>query len=344
MSTAGLSGTSRLAPADTHSNTGTRMTCTHDRTGRRNRLLPVSTGKRLTPTARDLAWFRLLAEHGALPSSFLLALSRDTHRSAKRACERLTDLFHEANTPDGAPYLARPPQQFRTLDSRYNQLVHDLTPAAVRALARTGTTTRTAAPGPWLHRLMAGCITASIELATREHDHLTYIAESEILARAGAVLRHAVTITDPTSRRRFEKSLIPDAIFGLRYRTDRGDRFRFFAVEADRATEPATSGNWNRKSFRRSLLQYEAYVSGGAYRTHLNLTAPLLVLIVSSDETRTARLIDLTARHYPSGNAFLLFQTWTDFGTVFRPPDPRPALLIGGWDRSGLEPFSIDML
>ena len=130
-------------------------------------------------------------------------------------------------------------------------------------------------------------------------------------------------------------------MFGLQYHTESGDRFRFFAVEADRATEPTTSSNWNRKSFERSLLQYEAYVAGGAYREHLKLTAPLLVLNVLSDQRRTLRMAEFTSKRYLSGNAFMLFQTWEDFGPVFRPPEPNHDLLLGDWERGGLPQFQL---
>jgi hypothetical protein len=315
-----------------------------DSLSRRKRLTPVSTGKRITLQDRDLLWFAKLAEHGPLPSSCLLQYAKDMRRSEKRARERLTDLFNEDNTPDCGPYLTRPPQQFRTLDSRYNQLVYDVTPASKKALHKVGLLTGvTSAPsGPWLHRFMVSCITASVELATINHREITYIPQSAILARAGTDLRFPVTIIDPVTKRSLVKDLIPDAVFGLEYHTDAGSRFRFFAVEADRATEPATSSNFNRKSFMRNLLQYDAYVSGGAYRQHLGLTAPLLVLTVSSDPVRTARMIDLTAKHYPNGNAFMLFQTWTDFGPVFRPPPPNPALLIADSGRGGLAQFRIE--
>ena len=315
-----------------------------DRLGRRNRLHAQSTGKRITPQERDLLWFAKLAEHGPLPSSFLLAYARDTHRSDKRARERLTDLFNEDNTPDGGPYLTRPPQQFRTLDSRYNQLVYDLAPASERALGRVSkdVSASPAPSGPWLHRFMTSCITASIELATLDRSDITYIPQSAILARAGTELRYPVTIADPETGYRFEKDLIPDSVFGLIYHTPDGDRFRFFAVEADRATEPTTSSNWNRKSFERNLLQYEAYVAGGVYKEHLSLSAPLLVLNVLSDEQRVQRMVDFVAKRYPKGNAFMLFQAWTDFGPVFRPPQPNPALLIGDWVRGGLRTFQIE--
>ena len=318
------------------------MTAKFDTLGRRARLAPTPTGKSVSPTGRDLVWFRALAEHGPLPSSFLLDYTKDSHVSEKRARERLTDLFHEDHTPDGGTYLVRPPQQFRTIDSRYNQLVYDLAPAGWQALTRCGTTgtDRSAPSGPWVHRFMTSCITASIELATLPRDDVSYIPQSAILARAKTDLRCPVTIIEPTTRKRIIKALIPDAIFGLRYHTCAGDRFRFFAVEADRATEPTTSANWNRKSFERSMLQYHAYVAGGAYRKHLKLTAPLLVLNVLSDARRMLRMLDFVAKHYPQGNSFMLFQTWEDFGLIVRPPGPS-ARFLDRWMRGNRDPLQL---
>lgn len=314
-----------------------------DTLARRKRLHPVSTGKRVTPNDRDLLWFTKLREHGPLPTSFLLQYCAHMRGSEKRSRERLTDLFNEDNTPDNGRYLLRPPQQFRTLDSRYNQLVYDLAPAAERALARDGLSSSSSNrhTGPWLHSFMVSCVTASVELAALARGDINYIPQSQILVRAKTELRWPTRFVDPASKRLIEKDLLPDALFGLEYLTNSGSRYRFFAVECDRATEPATTANFNRKSVLRNLLQHEDY-TGGGYRKHLNLTAPLLVLNIASDPARMRQCIDLTAKHYPSGNAYMLYQVWEDFGVVFRPPEPRPALLVGDWLRGGLAPFWID--
>jgi hypothetical protein len=316
----------------------------NDNMGRRSRLKAASTGKRVTPQERDLLWFSKLAEHGPLPSSFLLAFGRHSHKSEKRARERLTDLFNEGNTPHGGPYLVRPPQQFRTIDSRYNQLVHDLAPAGLAALKEQRLRVRQARSGPWLHSFMASCITASIELACLEHDDVAYIPQSTILARADTELRWPAKIADPKTGARFTKDLLPDAVFGLEYLTDQGSRFRFFAVEADRATEPATSSNFHRKSFERHLLQYQEYIERGGYREHLNLTAPMLVLNVTSDAGRMERMLKVTGELFPHGNSYQLFQTWEDFGPVFRPPMPASYLLGAPWRRAACPEFSIDVI
>ncbi len=104
------------------------VTSERDSLGRRKRTTPISTGKRITPQEADLLWFQKLYEHGPLPSSFLIAYAEQLRRSTKRSTERLTDLFNEDETKHGGRYLTRPPQQFRTIDSRYNQLVYTLPP------------------------------------------------------------------------------------------------------------------------------------------------------------------------------------------------------------------------
>ncbi|MDG2001776.1 MAG: replication-relaxation family protein [Novosphingobium sp.] len=312
-----------------------------DALGRRSRLKPISTGKRVTPQPRDLLWFEKLAEHGPLPTSFLLEFSRHTHKSQKRARERLTDLFNEDNTPHGGAYLTRPHQQFRTIDSRYNQLVYDLAPAGLAALKKAGFDVHPSRSGPWLHSFMVSCITASVELAGLERDSLRYLPQSAILARADANLRWPADVCDPDTGAYYTKDLLPDAVFGLEYVAEQGSRFRFFALEADRATEPLTSGSFHRKSYVRHLLQYEDYIEYGGYREHLNLTAPMLVLNVTTNLARMQRMLQATAEQYPDGNSYQLFQVWRDFAPSFRPPEPNRRFIEEGWARSGLEPFDI---
>ncbi len=303
-----------------------------DALGRRCRTRPTPTGKRITPQPRDLLWFEKLAEHGPLPSSFLLAFAKDMHRSEKRAKERLTDLFNEDRTPHRGTYLTRPAQQFRTLDARYNQLVYDLSPSSVAALRKSGSAIRPARSGPWQHSLMVSCITASIELACIERDDINFIPQSKILARAEATLRWPTEICDPDAGTTYAKDLLPDAVFGLEYLTSEGKRYRFYALEADRVTEPLRSAEIHRKSFLRHLLQYEDYIEGGGFQEHLNLTAPMMVLNVTTSEARLQRMIGLTEELFPDGNSYQLFQAWDAFGSTPVPPHPKLSLLSNEWN------------
>lgn len=317
-----------------------------DTLGRRSRLWPQSNGKRVIPRTRDLLWFQKLQAHGPLPSSFLLQYVKDTHRSEKRAKERLTDLFNEGNTPHGGPYLTRPIQQFRTIDSRYNQLVYDLSPASEKALKQLGVWNKCRATraGPWLHSFMVSCITASIELATLDRDDIQFIPQSKLLERANTELRFPVRIQYPAIGHAHKKDLIPDALFALEYKTPDGSRYRSFIIEADRSTEPATSKNHNRKSWQRNLLQYEQYVSHGLYRDHLQLKSPLLVLNVVTAEKRIEQIGCLIGRQTPSLQTHMLFQAWEAFSPVFSPPIPNIALLDGAWKRAELPAFRIDTI
>ena len=314
-----------------------------DALGRRCRTRPTPTGKRLTPQPRDLLWFEKLAEHGPLPSLFLLAFAKDTHASEKRAKERLTDLFNEDRTPHRGAYLTRPAQQFRTLDARYNQLVYDLSPASVTALRKSGSAIRPARSGPWQHSLMVSCITASIELACNESDDINYIPQSKILARAQASLRWPTELCDPDTGATYRKDLIPDAVFGLEYLTQEGKRYRFYALEADRATEPLRSAEIHRKSFLRHLLQYEDYIEGDGYQEHLKLTAPMMVLNVTTSEQRIRRMLDLTLELFPEGNSYQLFKVWDAFGAAFGPPGPNLSLFTNSW-RSVGEDFILERI
>ncbi|GJL87183.1 MAG: hypothetical protein DHS20C03_08920 [Minwuia thermotolerans] len=309
---------------------------------RRNRLRPISTGKQVSPTPRDLLWFQKLHEHGPLPSSYLHAFSAITHRSEKRAKERLTDLFNEDQTPHGGAYLSRPLQQFRTIDSRYNQLVHDLTPASLSALKEAGhySDHATRPSGPWLHTFMTACITASIEIATLQRGDINFIPGWRILKRAGAQLRFPAPVGKTSTGEDITRDLIPDTIFGLEYLTSKGPRYRFFLVEADRGTEPLTTSNWNRKSWQRSLTQYRYYVGQGHYRQHLNLTAPLLVLIVGTDGRKLDQMVGLT-RNQGVAEPWLLFTSVDGFGPVFRPQGPIADLLDRHWQRGVPGEFDI---
>ncbi len=266
-----------------------------DTLNRRSRTRREATGKTIRINERDLLWMQKLHEHGALKTSHLLAFSQHLGKNEARAKNRLTDLFHETADGEAEPYLTRPAQQFQTIDARYNELVYDLSPSGKRLLKKHDRWQEPQArsPGPWWHGHMVACITADIEIETVKRDDLNYIVGYRVLQRAETTLRYPTTFNDPVTGRTVTKDLIPDALFGLEYITDDGPRYRFFVVEADRGTEPLTSSDINRKSFRRTLLQYEEYVGRGRYKEHLKLTAPMVVLYVVSSEERRKTLCKL---------------------------------------------------
>ena len=288
----------------------------------------------MSPQARDLLWFRKLHEHGPLSTSFLHAFSKHLCRSEKRAKDRLTDLFNEAETPHNGAYLNRPWQQFQTFDSRYQQLVYDLAPPAEKALrqGRHWHDSAGGASGPWKHRYMVAAITASIEIATLERDDLTYIPQHAILDRAETTLRYPVLFENPSTGKTETRDLIPDALFGLEYKTSKGPRYRFFIVEADRGTEPTRTSRFNRKSHLRNFLQYREYVGRGLYKQHLGLTAGVLVLNVTSNPTTMAAMLRQLQQISSRGNSFQLFKCHEEFGRIFRATSPELSFLSDEWE------------
>lgn len=312
-----------------------------DAIGRRVRTKRQPRGKRIGLRPRDLLWFEKLHQHGPLPTSYLYAFSQHLARDRTRTLKRLADLYNEGQ------YLDRPLQQFHTIDARYNQLVYELDDRGTLALREKGTYSDHApnVGGPWTHRLMVSCITASLELRVRAHPNLRYIPQHQILERANAGLRMPVAYRDPVAGRHEERDLIPDALCGIEYRNNGQRSYRFFAIEADRNTEPNRSLRSDRKSFRRSILQYREFVGRGQYKEHLKLKAPLLVLTVTTSTGHMHNLIEVVKKNAPSGqNSFMCFQVVSAFGRPFKPPSPLPALLSGAWQRAGYDPAYIDQI
>jgi hypothetical protein len=303
---------------------------THDSLGRRYRHKRVSTGKRVSCTDRDILLLEKIHRHGPLSTSYLLAYSQSLRKNNKRTIERLCDLYNENGTPHGGPYLDRPIQQFEVMDARQNELCYDLTEAGEQILKEQGLWSDYApAPGgSWKHQYMTSAITASIELATLGTS-TRYIFQDEILSKAKTRLAFDTANT----------TLIPDALFGLEYNEGK-KLYRFFVVEADRATEPGR-GNVNRKTFERSIDLYRSFIGQGQYKQALGLTAGLLVLTVTTGERRMKNLIEITKEISPNGsNTYMLYQTEPSFGGLFKPPKPLE-LYTKPWHRAGLPPFFI---
>lgn len=250
----------------------------HDTLGRRSRMHPQSTGKRIRLTPRDLLWMQKIHEHGPLSTSELLALSDDGKQNKGRAQNRLTDLFNEDNTAHGAAYLTRPLQQFQTIDARYKELVYGLTKAGEEALkeAKLFSDWIHKAGGPFWHQRDVAKLTAGVELECRATGDRNFIPGWRVLERAQKRLRIPVTFKDPGTGKVLTRDLIPDQLFGVEYLTDEGPRYRFYLVEAERGTNPKTSAK-DRKSQERMNAMYEAGLDG--FKKHLGLNAPVLVLV-----------------------------------------------------------------
>jgi hypothetical protein len=198
-------------------------------------------------------------------------------------------------------------------------------------------------------------ILASIEIGVRADPGLRFIAWPEILestkmpkatrdAARPLAAKVPVSFVMPGSRKmhRAEKLLVPDALFGLEYAVRDKKQYRFFALEADRNTEPVARSTLRRSSYLRKLLQYREIARQSSYRTLWGLPNLVVLNVTTSDRHRQniMRLVDeLTGGR---GSTFLLFRTMPSLASLERAPPPVPDMLTGPWQRAGHPDFLID--
>ena len=238
------------------------------------------------PTNREVRWFKHLERHGPQSSVRLFDLTSDTHRCKDTALRQLQRLR-------AGGFLFLPPQQRATERAEFNPYIYDLTPKSQRWLSDRDLSEPTIRPtGHWWHGYMVSDITSEIDLAATRAG-IGYIPAHEILSRKGA------TLGIPLGA----KTLVPDQLFALKYPTG----FRVYMLEADRGTEPFTSGA-ARKSLEESILQYADTLRHGAYKTHYGVQANLMALFVFTTPHRAARFLQLVADIAPQAAANLLVQ------------------------------------
>ncbi len=315
------------------------------------------TGKRIQLTERDLEIFRFLTRYRFLRSTVLFALVGG--KSHKRFVERLGDLYHEGG------FVDRPNQQWQAINARYTPAVYQLGDAGWNVLAQYGAVRESAAASNgrpdrrpsrhYHHELMICDILSSIEIAVRADPSLRLISWPEILAspkmpettrNAASPMAARVPVTHAapgTSKlNRTDRPLVPDALFGLEYTARGTKRYRFFALEADRNTEPIVRGNLRQSSYLRKILQYRAIAAQSVYKTLWGLPNLLVLNVTVSDRHRQniMRLVDELTKG--KGSSFLLFKTMPSLASLEKAPLPIPDILTRAWHRTGYPDFFID--
>jgi len=324
---------------------------------RRSRMHRTATDKRLQITERDIEILRLLSRYRYLRSNHLQALTGG--KSQKRFIERLGDLYHEGGC------VNRPAQQWQAVNARYMPAVYELADAGERLLTEQGLLDEKLSPllrkgrhgavRQYHHDLMICDILASIEIGIRADNKLRLISWQEILAspKMPEATRTAVnpfaipvsvTYTCPGTKAtdRSDKPLIPDALFGIEYSSDDKKSYRFFAIEADRNSEPVFRGNLHQTSYLRKILQYREIASRKTHQTHFGLPN-LLVLNVTTNEQHMQNIMRFVKEITDGkGSTHLLFKTMPSLASLEKAPPPTPYILTEPWQRAGHPDFQID--
>ena len=318
-------------------------------TQRRSRMRRKSNGTRVELTPRDIEIFRLLDRYRYLRSTFIHAF---VGGDKTKLIERLAHLYHEGR------YLDRPSEQWQGINARYQPAVYEIDRRGKEVLREHGLLADGVGAGrhggvqrQFAHTLMVCDILASIELATRQIPGVRFIPWTEILARAPertrkspAPMRLPVSISHPVSqnvaRQVVEVKLTPDAVFGLEYTTAGTRSYRFFALEADRATMPVSRSTLRMTSYLRKILAYRQGAAREMYRSQYGIPN-LLVLTVTTSDSHMRGIMRLLGEIAGSSTLFL-FKTAAAFGTLGTIPAPSSGLFAEPWERVGCSPLLID--
>jgi hypothetical protein len=325
--------------------TGVAKAKTHDTLDRRLRWgRPLSTGARIVPQEADYKILEALDCHGPLPATYLYEFAKPQRSNYTGHQKRLCQLYNEANTPHGGPYLTRPPQQGAAFNARYQPLTYDLTRAGRMALAERGTLQRHAAPrtDPMQHRFMNACVSASIRLAA-ERAGLEYIPLEQTIEH-DACPNATRAAKSPLLIRMSGKTLIPDDLFGLGYPTEPKRTFRFFALETDRGTESLHRNDLGQTSYGSKLPIYLELMRRRVFTERWGVPN-LLVLTVTTGPTRVRNMIEHLAQlteHEPRLRARFLFKCKPGFTGQWTVPPILHGLLSETWQRAEYQPMQID--
>lgn len=277
--------------------------------------------KRIVLTEPDYQVFQLIDRHGPLPSHYLYEYTKGLRRNQIAFQKRLTEFY---NGDALGPYLERPQQQFAAFNAHCQHVVYDLAPRARLALSERGLLSRVSPrrTDPFLHKLMSACVGASIELSARSVG-ARYISREQIFLhpscpQATRDASNPMALPLPGLDRR---TLIPDDLFGLRYRGADGQKlYRFFAVEIDRNTESIERKNLDTNTFGHKIGAYLTVLRSGLYRSYWGLPN-LHVLTVTTNATHALNIMDFVRRQKDAQFEDRFgFQVDTDFGANWRVP------------------------
>jgi hypothetical protein len=310
---------------------------------RRSRMKRSPSGKRIELSERDIEIFKLLERYRYLRSTFIHAFVGGA--SEARLKERLGDLFHER-------YLDRPEQQWTLANCRYVPAVYEMGEGGRRALREAGI--GDSKPWTWLgdgahrqfaHSLMICEVLSSIDLGVRGRSDLRLVSWQEILAKAPeatqrspAPFRIPVLASD-TAQSSCDGTVVPDALFGLEYKTEEKTVYRFFALEADRGTMPVVRTNRAQSSYLKKMTAYREIVARQIHKSHLGLPN-LLVLTVTTNAAHMKRIMQQVNEHIGAhaGLLFLPFDT-EDPAEIVRSPSME--FLVTPWQRVGWPPLCL---
>ena len=162
-----------------------------------------------------------------------------------------------------------------------------------------------------------------------------FICKEEMLTKAPCA-ESANSVKIPINVDGTQVSVMPDAIFGLEYP---GQAYRFFALEADRATMPIVRKNLAHTSYHRKLLGYRQILLREAYRTRWGVPNLIVLNVMTCSERMRHIMGDLKQVTDEKESAAFLFKMMK--GDIWTAPPANGHMMLEAWLRVGHTPFSI---
>lgn len=282
----------------------------------------------MTLRPRDIEVFTLIQRHGPLPSHYLYEATKHI------AHDRLVFLKRLKKLTDAG--LLRRPLELNAPDVFTRYKVYMLTDKAKELLKEVGAFDYYATPtsGGYPHMLMAATITSNIEREATRAGY-RFVTQDEILVKhtcpretkdskkplaMPTLISHEFMFKGGKQTGTSTRPTEPDQLFGIDYGDD---RYRFFALEADRGTEPLTRNNLRENSILRKILCYRDLYQKGTHKAHFGIPN-LLPVFVTTAEDRLSNMIELQRGLHPKGT--ILYKAIPGFLDYFKPPPLLPEL------------------
>lgn len=264
-------------------------------------------------TDDDLSIIRHIAKHRFLRSTHLALLM--PHRSYKKLIERLGALYHNS-------FLDRPRAQldyYATAGSA--PLVYALGNRGALVLAERDGMDQAQVDWTWKnrsvgrlfieHTLLTADVMVAADYVSRQRPDVRLIHAGTMLTSAPDATRRAanpfkLNVRTNHAGRAIDLSVIPDAVFGLDFTSER--RRKYFFLEADRATMPIARADLNQTSYMRKLL---AYLAGGGksniFGAHFGVGNFRVLTVTTSIERMATMMAALKTLTHGVGSQQFLF-------------------------------------
>lgn len=302
-----------------------RQCVIYSRMQRRSRFRKASVSRPLLLSARDIALFSLLARYRFLRANFIHAFLGGDRQ---HLIDRLRLLWDHG-------YLDRPVAQWETIHALCRPIIYENTDRAEQTLRQHGAAVASNAPvQTFKHSLLVSDLVSSFELSARQFG-IAFLP-SDTLGITSLQLPCAISHTFRNGKiYRSARGLVPDALFGLR-----GTKTIWFALEADRGTEPIDRGNLQQTSYLQKILSYRDVISKRTYEHHWRIN-DLLVLNVITKIGRVRTVLKYLDEELNQSPRSMLFKELPSLVGLDKSPTPLTSILDEPWERAGHEAVSI---